>query len=46
MKKLKTIFSSNIPVVCHIIRGRLETECIRCFIYDENMIWGLKARAI
>lgn len=24
---------------CHIMKGRLETEGISCFIYDENLIW-------
>jgi hypothetical protein len=39
MIKLITIFSSNIPIDCHILKGRLETEGISCFIYDENLIW-------
>ncbi len=39
MTKLITIYSSNIPIDCHILKGRLETEGIPCFIYDENLIW-------
>jgi len=38
MRKLETIFSSNIPVECHIVKGRLETEGIPCFIFDEHTI--------
>lgn len=39
MKNLITVYSSNIPIDCHIIKGRLETEGISCFIYDENLLW-------
>jgi len=39
MIKLKTIYSSNIPIDCYILKGRLETEGISCYIYDENLIW-------
>ncbi len=39
MTKLTTIYSSNSPIDCHILKGRLETEGISCFIYDENLIW-------
>jgi hypothetical protein len=39
MTKLITVFSSNIPNDCHIIKGRLESEGIPCFIFDENLIW-------
>lgn len=36
---LETIFSSNSPVDCYIVKGRLQTEGIDCFIFDENIIW-------
>ncbi|MCK3684538.1 DUF2007 domain-containing protein [Maribellus sp. YY47] len=36
---LTTIYTSNIPVECHILKGRLESEGIQAFIYDENMVW-------
>jgi DNA-directed RNA polymerase subunit RPC12/RpoP len=39
MIKLITVYSSNIPIDCHILKGRLETDGIPCFIYDENLIW-------
>lgn len=39
MNKLKVIYSSNTPIACHIVKGRLESEEIECFIYDENIIW-------
>lgn len=39
MIKLKTLFSSNIPVDCYILKGRLETEGLDCFIFDENIVW-------
>ncbi|WP_167615315.1 DUF2007 domain-containing protein [Maribellus sediminis] len=46
MTRLKTIYSSNIPVNCHILKGRLETEGINCFIYDENMVWVHPFKAV
>lgn len=36
--KLLTLYSSNIPIDCHILKGRLETEGIPCFIFDEQII--------
>lgn len=39
MGSFKTVFISNIPAECHILKGRLETEGIPCFIFDENIIW-------
>lgn len=39
MGSFKTVFVSNIPAECHILKGRLETEGIPCFIFDENIIW-------
>jgi len=46
MIRLQTIFSSNIPVDCHIIKGRLEAEGLDCFIFDENMVWVHPFRAV
>jgi hypothetical protein len=37
--ELKTIYISNIPMDCHIMKGRLDSEGLDCFIYDENFIW-------
>ena len=37
--KLTTIYTSNIPIDCHILKGRLESEGIQAFIYDENLVW-------
>jgi len=39
MTKLVTIYTSNIPIDCHILKGRIESEGIPCFILDENLIW-------
>lgn len=46
MIKLQTIFSSNIPVECHILKGRLETDGVDCFLYDENIVWVHPFRAV
>ena len=35
---LKTVFNSTYPIDCHILKGRLETEGIQCFVFDENVI--------
>ncbi len=54
MNELITIFTSNIPVDCHILKGRLDSEGIPCYIFDENIIsvdpfravsvWGVKLK--
>ena len=46
MIRLETIFSSNIPVDCYILKGRLETDGIDCFVFDENIIWAHPFRAV
>ncbi|WP_303917601.1 DUF2007 domain-containing protein [Draconibacterium sediminis] len=46
MIQLVTLFSSNIPVDCHILKGRLETEGIDCFVFDENIVWVHSFRAV
>lgn len=46
MNNLRTIYTSNVPINCHILKGRLETENITCFIYDENMVWVHPFKAI
>lgn len=46
MHQLTTVFRSNIPMDCHILKGRLETEGIPCFIYDENLIYVYPFRAV
>lgn len=43
MKNLSTntlvsVFNSPYPVDSYIIKGRLETEGIKCFVFDENVI--------
>ncbi len=38
MSQLITIYSSILPVDCHIIRGRLEKEGIKSYIFDENIV--------
>ncbi|MCU4173744.1 hypothetical protein [Carboxylicivirga sp. N1Y90] len=37
--ELKTVFVSNSPIDCHILRGRLESDGLDAFIYDENIVW-------
>jgi hypothetical protein len=44
--ELKTIYTSNIPVECYIIKGRLESEGLDCFIFDDNIIWVNPFRAV
>ncbi|WP_319501668.1 DUF2007 domain-containing protein [uncultured Draconibacterium sp.] len=44
--KLETLFTSNIPVDCHLLKGRLETEGIDCFVFDENIVWVFPFRAV
>ena len=46
MMRLTTIYSSNAPVDCHIVKGRLETEGIPCFIFDEHTISVHPFRAV
>lgn len=46
MTKLITIYSSNIPINCYILKGRLETEGVPCFVYDENLTWVHPFKAV
>lgn len=46
MTNLKTLYSSCIPVECHILKARLETEGIKCFICDEQMVSVHPFRAV
>ena len=34
-----TIFSSNSPINCYILKGRLDTEGIEAYIFDEFIVW-------
>ena len=36
---LQTIYNSNIPVNCHILKGRLESDGLDCFVHDEQTVW-------
>ena len=36
---LRTIYISTVPIDCHIIKGRLESEGINTFIFDEHLVW-------
>lgn len=38
MTELVTVFRSNIPVECHILKGRLESDGINCFLYDQHIV--------
>ena len=44
--QLKTVYSFLTPVACSIVRGRLDSEGITCFVYDENIVWVHPFRAI
>ncbi len=46
MIKLETLFSSNTPIDCHILKGRLESEGINCFVFDENIVWVHPFKAV
>ena len=37
--QLQTLYSSNTPVACHIIKGRLESDGLDCFLFDEQVVW-------
>jgi hypothetical protein len=46
MIKLETLYRSNSPIDCHILKGRLECDGIDCFIFDENIVWVHPFRAV
>ncbi|WP_159521985.1 putative signal transducing protein [Sunxiuqinia indica] len=46
MIKLETLYRSNSPIDCHILKGRLEREGIDCFVFDENIVWVHPFRAV
>lgn len=37
--QLQTIYRSSTPVNCHILKGRLESDGLNCFVYDEQTVW-------
>lgn len=37
--QLQTLYSSNTPVACHILKGRLESDGLDCFLFDEHLVW-------
>lgn len=43
---LKTVYITNMPVECHILKGRLDSEGVTCFIFDENMVWVHPFRSV
>ena len=46
MIKLETIYSSTIPVDCHILKGRLVSDGLDCFLFDENIVWVHPFKAV
>lgn len=40
MANYQTIYSSNTPIDCYILKGRLEREGINCFVFDENIVYA------
>lgn len=46
MINLETLFCSNIPIDCHILKGRLESENINCYVFDENLVYVHPFKAV
>ncbi|ALO16845.1 hypothetical protein L21SP5_03231 [Salinivirga cyanobacteriivorans] len=46
MNALITVFFSNTPIGCYILKGRLEEEDIISFVFDEHMVWVHPFRAV
>ena len=46
MNSLKTIFISNNLIECYTLKGRLETDGINCFLFDEHIISVHPFRAV
>lgn len=38
MAMIEKVYTSNSPIDCYLIKGRLETEGIDCIIFDENIV--------
>lgn len=38
MNTLETLFISNTPMACYLFKGRLESEGIECYLFDENIV--------
>jgi hypothetical protein len=38
MSQLTTVYSSNIPIDCHVVGGRLESNGVRTYIFDEQLV--------
>jgi hypothetical protein len=38
-----TIKTFDNPVEAHILKSRLESEGIHCYLFDENMLFPLKS---
>ncbi|MEE4198053.1 MAG: hypothetical protein V2I54_10445 [Bacteroidales bacterium] len=36
--QLETVFNSTYPVDCYILQGRLESEGVDCFIFDDEIV--------
>lgn len=36
--QLETVFNSTYPIDCYLIKGRLESDGIDCFIYDDEIV--------
>lgn len=46
MFNLQTIYSSNSPIDCYILKGRLESEGLKCFVFDEYFVWVHPFKAV
>lgn len=36
--KLETVFNSTYPIDCYLLKGRLESEGIDCFVFDDEKV--------
>lgn len=46
MVTLKTLYTSNVPMDCYIVKGRLKAEGVDSFAFDENIVWVHPFRAV
>ena len=44
--QLVVVFNSSYPIDCYILKGRLETEGIDCYIFDDEIVWVHPFRSV
>lgn len=45
-KRLIVVFNSSYPIECYILKGRLETEDIDCYVFDDELVWVHPFRSV